>query len=167
MAAGSSSERRVKGVGARTIRAARGRQELNDQCRTEVVELHEFFADWFNGVLADTDDVFDRFASVMVEEFVILSPEGRSCGRTELLSRLRAAHGCHGQSGDAIRIRIDNYTHRVTEASISVATYEEWQEIGESSRGRLSTAVFRKRADAPNGVEWLHLHEVWLPRAAN
>jgi hypothetical protein len=30
------------------------------------------------------------------------------------------------------------------------------------SRGRLSTALFRERDDTPNGVEWLHVHEVWI-----
>ena len=31
--------------------------------------------------------------------------------------------------------------------------------------GRVSTAVFRERADTPNGLAWLHVHETWLPPA--
>ncbi|MFX0092506.1 MAG: hypothetical protein ACFFBD_12150 [Candidatus Hodarchaeota archaeon] len=43
-----------------------------------------------------------------------------------------------------------------------MTTYEEWQEIDGQTIARLSTALFRKCFDAPNGVEWLHAHETWL-----
>ena len=43
--------------------------------------------------------------------------------------------------------------------------YQEWQERDGRSTGRLSSAVFRDRHDAPNAVEWLHLHETWLPNS--
>lgn len=42
--------------------------------------------------------------------------------------------------------------------------YREWQtdEDKTSGKGRLSSALFRRSAEAPNGVQWLHLHEVWM-----
>jgi hypothetical protein len=59
----------------------------------EIIELHEFFAQWFGGSLPDTDAAFARFADTMATEFVIIAPTGTLLGRAELLPRLRAAHG--------------------------------------------------------------------------
>ena len=44
---------------------------------------------------------------------------------------------------------------------LALATYEEWQEIDGKINARLSTVLLRAKADAPNGVEWLHVHETW------
>lgn len=42
----------------------------------------------------------------------------------------------------------------------NVATYEEWQGgEGRAARGRLSTVVFTRDDDAPNGLVWRHVHE--------
>ena len=44
-----------------------------------------------------------------------------------------------------------------------VAAYEEWQTKDGPPKGRSSTAVMRPRAGTPNGLEWLHVEETWLP----
>jgi hypothetical protein len=49
---------------------------------------------------------------------------------------------------------------------ILLVTYEEWQQSGDQTTARLSTALFRDKPDAPNGLEWLHVHETWLPDRA-
>jgi len=136
---------------------------MEERCRDEVVQLHKFFEDWFNAALPPTEDSFRRFESVMAERFLIISPEGVLTERDELVDRLRQAHGIWRQNSRPGRIWIENLQVRHTVGSQSMVLYEEWQEIDGVTRGRLSTAVLQRRESTPNGVEWLHVHEVWLP----
>ena len=57
---------------------------MEQRCSNEVVQLHQFFQDWFNAVLPPTDEAFDRFSSVMAQGFVIISPNGELTEREEL-----------------------------------------------------------------------------------
>jgi len=132
-------------------------------CHAEVHELHQFFQDWFNGVLPPTDDAFRRFDSVMAERFMIISPDGELAERAELVDRLRRAHGIWRQGSQPGRIWIENLQVRHTVGSQAMVLYEEWQEIEGEARGRLSTAILQRLEGAPNGLEWLHVHEVWMP----
>ena len=45
----------------------------------------------------------------------------------------------------------------------ALVMYEEWHSLKGEESARLSTVLFEKRAGAPNGVAWLHVHETWLP----
>ena len=63
----------------------------------------------------------------------------------------------------AHKIWIENLQVRHTVGSQAMVVYEEWQEIEGEARGRLSTAVLQRCEGTPNGLEWLHVHEVWLP----
>jgi len=140
-----------------------GGSPMKKRCRDEVVQLHRFFQDWFNAALPPTDEAFRRFESVMAERFMIISPNGVLSERTELVERLREAHGIWRQNSRPGRIWIENLQVRHTVGSQAMMLYEEWQEIEGETRGRLSTAVLQRRDGTPNGVEWLHVHEVWLP----
>jgi hypothetical protein len=136
---------------------------MEARCEKEVIELHQFFEDWFNGVLPPTDEAFRRFEVVMAERFMIISPEGVPTERQELVERLRQAHGIWRRTRQPGRIWIENLRVRHQVGQQAMVLYEEWQEIDGETRGRLSTAVLQQRTATPNGVEWLHLHEVWLP----
>ena len=135
---------------------------MEEACRQEVVELHQFFQDWFNGILEASDESFARFADVIDEDFVIVQPNGEMTARGPLVDRLRKSHGSRKEGGQ-IRIWIENYRLHRSAGDLAVVTYEEWQDLGGEVRGRLSTAVFGRREEMPNGVVWLHLHEVWMP----
>ena len=132
--------------------------EMKEQCRREVVELHAFFEAWYRGALPETDEAFDRFASVLAPGFHIVSPDGRVHDREMALAGVRGGYGKRG-----IRIRIEGCVHRVSEGETILATYEEWQEEGEAMRGWVSSVLFRVNGGAPNGIEWLHVHETYLP----
>jgi len=139
---------------------------IESRCRAEITELHRFFQDWFNGAIPDDDETFDRFAGVMGKGFVIVTPEGRTVERAALVEGLRASHGRWRQSETGGgRIWIENVDVRHEGDGLTAVTYEEWQEVDGRVRGRLSTALFRPKTDAPNGIEWLHAHETWLPDA--
>jgi len=136
---------------------------MDEQCRKEVLELHRFFEGWFNGTLAPSEENFSRFSGVMAPGFEIIFPNSRSMRRDELIEHVRRAHGIYAPEGRRIRLRIENCTCRPVAGDLRLLTYEEWQEGGGETRGRLSSAVLRRREGAPNDVEWLHVHEAWLP----
>jgi hypothetical protein len=136
---------------------------MESRCEQEVRELHQFFEDWFNGRLPPTDEAFRRFESVMAEGFLIISPDGVLSERAELVHRLRQAHGIWRENSRPGRIWIENLRVRHTVGPQAMVLYEEWQEIEGEARGRLSTAILQQRVATPNELEWLHVHEVWLP----
>lgn len=127
---------------------------------TEIIELHDFFVAWFAGALPATDAAYARLVDTMAPEFVIVSPGGVLTLREPLITQLRAAHG----SRPGWQIWIENAELRFQQGGLTGATYEEWQRHADGTvTGRLSTVVFRARADTPNGLVWLHVHETWLP----
>ena len=136
---------------------------MEQRLSAEIVELHQFFQDWFNGVLPPTDETFERFSSVMADDFVIISPGGELTELDQLLHRLRDAHGIWRELSRPGSIWIENLRVRHQVGDQALVLYEEWQEIEGEPRGRLSTALFQRRDGLPNGVEWVHVHEVWLP----
>ena len=134
---------------------------MEERCRQEVIELHQFFQDWFNGNLATTKAYFARLTDVLGAEFVIVGPDGRLTERATLITGLRQAYG----SRNDFKIWIENFRFHSYRGSMVVVTYEEWQQAGDGSiAARISTAVFQEKVGTPNGVMWLHVHETWLAR---
>jgi hypothetical protein len=127
-------------------------------CRKEIIELHQFFEDWFNGRPTQTDESFSRMDEVMGDEFVIVMPRGVKVDRGPLLKGLFDAHGA--QPG--IRIWIENIRLHADNGPLIIVEYEEWQQTDEETVSRYSTAVFRIKEDTPNGIEWVHVHETWF-----
>ena len=130
-----------------------------EACEKEIPELHEFFQEWFAGRLPANEDAFARFARAMGADFQMITPEGERIERGTLLDGLRKAHG----SQPDCLIWVEKVSSRQLAKDLCLVTYEEWQGSGDDARGRLSSALLRRAANAPRAVEWLHLHEVWLP----
>jgi hypothetical protein len=156
-----------------TETSEQGEAIMEQACEAEVRELHEFLVEWMTGVLPRTPEAYERFAKVIADDFVIINPGGALTERTSLIDDLEAAYGVHaeppnpdrGNIGEPkdFRIWIENCRCRHQEGGLSLVTYEEWQQMSGAVTGRLSTALFRSCGGTPNGVEWLHLHETWLP----
>jgi hypothetical protein len=127
----------------------------------EIIELHQFFQDWFNAKLPRTEAAFSRFDSVMAPGFQIITPEGRMVEKDDLNNRLEKAHGAFAETG--IRIWVENIRVRPLAEGLWIATYEEWQEEKDKVKTRLSTAIFALREQTPNNIWWRHVHETWLP----
>jgi protein SCO1/2 len=130
-------------------------------CAREVEVLHNFFGKWFRAELPSTDAAFARFERVLAEDFSLVGPDGEEVGRHEILERVRSGHG--SMRGKGFEIWIEDVRPRQAPAGHCLMTYQEWQQSDEAVRVRISTVLFRARPSAPNGVEWLHLHETWLP----
>jgi len=137
-----------------------GTGSLRDRCETEIVDLHRFFERWYRGELELTSEDFARVSDVLTEDFRMINPDGEVVARSELLTGLRRNHGTRS---DDFQIRVENVSYRMVGRTAAAVTYEEWHEEGGRTRGRVSTAILREHSSTPNGVEWLHVHETWLP----
>ena len=136
--------------------------QTTEACQREIVELHRFFLGWFTGKLDPTDRAFERLERALADDFEIVSPDGRRRPRHELVNVIRAAHG--SRPANAFRIWIQDVRVRPLGPCLQTATYEEWQELDGRRQARVSSAVFRGAPGTPNGLAWVHLHEVWMPR---
>ncbi len=133
--------------------------DLVASCRTEVHGLHDFFVEWFNDGIDDTDAEFARVARALHPSFSMVVPSGRTLDRVTALEQIRGAHAS-ATEGDPVRIAIVDVVSLVAEAGGVLVNYEEQQFSGEVPQNRrISTAYFTPAPGAPNGVQWLRLHE--------
>jgi len=135
---------------------------IEEACHREIVDLHRFFEAWFRGEMSPGQAGFARFRRAMAERFLLVTADGERRDLASLTDELFAAHGNYLVSSPPFRIRLRDVEIRAAAPDCAVATYEEWHDVFGASRGRLCTAVFRASEAAPNGVEWLHLHETRL-----
>jgi hypothetical protein len=136
---------------------------MQAQCQREVVGLHGFLVDWMTGALPRSAATFARLADVLADGFALISPRGVMTERRPLLRELEAAYAIHCADEVPFNIEVRKFRLRYTQGTLCLVTYEEWQQLAGAATGRLSSAWFRARSDTPHGVEWLHVHETWLP----
>jgi hypothetical protein len=132
-----------------------------DRPQLEVVNLHRFFQEWLAGRLADRDSVFERCALAMAPQFELITPSGERFDRSALCASLRGANGSRGPD---FKLWVDGMVTRPIAGGVHLVTYEEWQMLDGATRGRLSSALLADSAAAPDGIEWWHVHETWLPQ---
>mmetsp|Transcript_9035 Transcript_9035/g.22627 ORF Transcript_9035/g.22627 Transcript_9035/m.22627 type:complete len:183 (+) Transcript_9035:3-551(+) len=148
-------------------------EELEDRCRKEVQELHEFMTKWFLGVLPRTDEEFQRFAAVMDESYSIITSTGETKNLETLTTQLDCAHGCmqalmgQGRPGLFwIQIK-DVMLQQVIKGNPMhfLITYEEWHIVPSGASGRACSVLLRDEQGKglPNDLVWLHSHETTLP----
>lgn len=135
---------------------------MQAHCEREVVELHGFFVSWMTGAVPRAATIFGRFTDVLADSFTLISPRGVVTERRPLLKELEGAHGIHADAG-GFGMEIRRFRHRQTHGTLCLVTYEEWHHLAGTTTGRLSSAWFRARSNTPHGVEWLYVHETWLP----
>jgi hypothetical protein len=124
----------------------------------EIIQLHQFFQDWYNNQLTPTDKNFARCENVLAPDFSIIFPDGNMVLCQPLLGKLREAHNSHTR----MRIWIENIQVLHQIGDLILATYEEWQEIEGTVTARLSSVLFKEAQSTPNGLLWLHVHETWI-----
>lgn len=136
--------------------------ETTARCSREIVELHQFFQDWFAGTLPDTDDAFARFAAVLHPDFHIVGTSGRVLDRAAILALVRDGHARSAGAEPPFVIEVRNVKWRSAVDGGYVLTYEEWQGRGKADAGRTSTVLLRPTSTGPNGLQWMHVHETEL-----
>lgn len=97
---------------------------IQKSCEQEVIELHQFFQAWLGGTCEESDQIFERVAQVLSEQFSMVGPDGQQTTREPMLQGLRVAYGSRPELG----IWIKAFQSHHQEGGLIVATYEEWQE---------------------------------------
>jgi hypothetical protein len=125
--------------------------------RQEIIELHEFFEGYYLGRL----DSLERPEAAFHRAMTFVAPDGSVSDRAQLMTMLADGHG-HTSS-----LTIETVDHRLLyEADeVTVASYVERHVLTERTNQRLSTVVFVP-GPGPNGLQWLRVHETWLPDLA-
>ena len=132
--------------------------------RAEIEGLHEFFVDWFGGLIGDDQAVYEeRFAERFSADCELIQPSGATLSRDTFFSAVRNSYG----SSPDFRIAIRNVRVRYQIAGgFTLVSYEEWQRNAVNStpqdNARAASVLFED--DSARGrPQWLHIHETWLP----
>ena len=139
---------------------------FEQSCAREAVDLHTFFRDWLTGVLPRTPAEFERFRLAMGAGLTVISPRGTVSARDDILTEFEALHGQLADKAGQFEIAVENFRCLRDLGETLLCSYEEWHRLGGESSARLTTVLYGRNPDAPLGVEWLHVHETWLPGQA-
>ncbi len=127
-------------------------------CKAEVLRLHQFLVEWRTGAIAKNGDCFKRLSNVISNDFRVVSTNGQIVNRTELLQEVIKSYNAFDEG--TFKLDIRNF-RLCRGGKTCLGTYEEWQRIGQTTTVRVSTVVLRRLKDSR--LEWVHLHETWLP----
>ena len=131
---------------------------LVEAVRKEVLSLHRFLENWYNGKVENSDRQLERFAGVLAPGFQAIVPGGTVKNPGIAVDALHRGHGLwRGTDGKLGKLRIENLEVRFRTSAAVVVSYDEWHEFHGSRRGFRSTAVLQLHWGQA-GVEWLHIH---------
>jgi len=136
--------------------------KIEQRCRQEIEQLHGFFERWFNGRVEQTQSEFSRLDIALDADFVLVGPDGVDVTRKQLIDDIWDHWNHPADEGKDFHIEVSDVSVRRRLPLIFIATYTERQEVGDEVTERRSTVVFRETPEAPNDLEWLHLHESWI-----
>ncbi|MEM9954746.1 MAG: hypothetical protein AAF846_24275 [Chloroflexota bacterium] len=122
----------------------------------EIRDLHQFFQDYFLGLIQKTD--ITRFATCLADGFTIVFSNGNHLSRTAIIDAVRDGYGQHNNC----HIWIENVQLRQHIHEVLIVTYEEWQTLNDVTTKRTSTVTFLEDSSKPNDLAWLHVHESGL-----
>jgi len=136
---------------------------MKEQCEKEVIELHKFFEQWFKSEIENNDELLARLEDVLSEEFLLITPTGSVSSREQVITQIKNGYGSRKADETPYRLWVQNIECRFVENNLCLVIYEEWGEVAGKINARLSSALFRKNDELINGVEWVHVHEVYIP----
>lgn len=132
--------------------------DLTAAALREVREFHAFLADWFSGRAEMDGNALSAQRRRFDPDLRYITPSGEVRDWAMIENMLEHAHG----GEPSIKIEVRNAAVRRADDHSVLVTYEEHKTDGIKDNSRLTTALFVAKADAPNGVGWFHVHEVWL-----
>ena len=135
---------------------------MEKQCYNEIVELHSFFENWFNGKIEKKEEIFQRFLSVLNNNFEIITPSGQKHTRKDIIDLVWSSHASRANSNNPMKIWIENFNFKQISNYLFLVTYEEWQKLDGNDKGRLSTAIFQRCENPYHDINWIHVHETFL-----
>ncbi|XP_024528757.1 probable sucrose-phosphatase 2 [Selaginella moellendorffii] len=126
--------------------------------RREIVDFYIFFDKWVKGDIPNTDEAFQRLTSVIAEDARMVYPWGEELNLLQSLAVVRGQHGAF--QGKELRTWVDSIQEQELAPGVYLATWQSWEQpSGENRKGYYATAVFKDKEGAPNGVEWLRVHQ--------
>ncbi len=123
----------------------------------EIVELHAAFAAWMGPGAGP--EIFARFEAAFAPEFTMVGPSGKRLDRAGVLAMLAANRAAFGAG---FGIDIEAVVALAHGADFVCVGYDEIQTGRPGPSQRRASAVFRPVQAAPNGVQWLAVHETWI-----
>jgi hypothetical protein len=132
--------------------------DLSSAALQEVRDFHDFLAGWFSGGSPTGGDVLAEQRRRFDPGLQYITPSGGVRDWAMIEDLLVETYG----GEPSIDIEVRNALVRHADDHSVLVTYEEHQTGGIEDNSRLTTALFVPKPDAPNGVGWFHVHEVWL-----
>ena len=132
---------------------------LSQKVEDEIKSLHDFFCDWFGGMV-NQERFEELFSKRFSSELIFIPPAGNYLQFKDLEESIREGYGANPD----FKIEIRNVRLLIEMDGYILATYEEWQRNALASKppdnARLATVMFK------NGdhLIWQHIHETWMPR---
>jgi len=126
-----------------------------ETCRREIEALHSFFVRWYAGTI--DRERFDRLERALAPEFEMIAPTGDRSDRDAVLEWIHGSYGSKAPGTFAIEIRNVELVGDLGDHAL--VRYEEWQREDGDENGRISTVLLRESGSAPDGLEWVDLHE--------
>ena len=125
--------------------------------RTEIIRLHDFFTDWYQGK-SERSALGPAFADVMHPDFQIIMPAGKLYTRQDVIDVIESGYG---QNPD-FQITIEEVDLIGSWPGLMMATYVERQEGARNSaevNRRRSSVLLETGGDR---LIWRHLQETWV-----
>mmetsp|Transcript_1270 Transcript_1270/g.2281 ORF Transcript_1270/g.2281 Transcript_1270/m.2281 type:complete len:147 (-) Transcript_1270:312-752(-) len=139
--------------------------EFERACNTEVIRIHAFFVDWLTGRYPNSSEIFWKgCGKAFSKDLVLINPSGEVSRNGDLRYELQKAYG--NLEGSNFNMKIRNFQVLQSHPDWCLTMYEKWHYHGSITTARQCTALFRPNPSAPNGVEWVHIHETWSCRRA-
>jgi hypothetical protein len=126
----------------------------------EVVDLHNFFTEWFNGTV-ERGQLDPQFLSRLDTNIIFIPPEGHIMTGDMLRGGFDRGYGANKD----FRTKIRDVMIRHEIGDLVMATYTEWQMGAALSAEKNNARVTSVVVKMTNPVTWLHIHETWLPDA--
>lgn len=124
----------------------------------EIVDLHDFFTEWFNGTV-ERDQLEPRFLSRLHKDIQFIPPEGLVMAAHVIREGFNRGYGTNPN----FRSHIRDVDIRYFRGDLVLATYTEWQTgatMSADANNARRTSVLVEMTDP---VTWLHIQETWLP----
>lgn len=132
-----------------------------NNCKVEIIQLHDWFSDWFNGSVKNNNSNLEEFSSVLNENFHLITPNGELIAKKGLIERIKNSHSSKSQVNN-FNITVEHITIRNDQENFVVVSYVEHQNEGNTKSKRLSSVIFKKNPMLRNQLEWIHVHETWI-----
>lgn len=124
----------------------------------EIETIHEFFVDWYDGVVPES--AFERVEQAMAPDVEMVTPDAGRLDRQAVLDAVR--NGYDRDEPTYFEIDIRNVSLLEATEDCGLVQYEEWQRIEGNWEGRISVALLHQNPEGPEGVVWSYVQSTML-----